>query len=338
MSVRSCLLCGRALSRWSGADDDFCSREHRNQYRLRRSMDRLQEANKVASVMRRRENPMRLKASRLINGGPQTPRAFVSAKLAPPQPASIPQVAPACPPSMAPAGDMVKIPVTVAGSTKRMPSPAPKPVRASAPVTLPLRVAASTPEPQAAPPVRGLGNRIAAAQIRRKLMLGAWKSTTRPLLNSILRGVDAPRVYPMAGKARAGALGTAAAAAKGRALRVSLTAGFRIPEWKLRPSMLSVPNTAEMVWPGARPLQSKPFGPAATAVSTISTEALLATPDMRIPAAPPEAFLGEFHWPGMMNVSRRHTNVAPQHRTEFVPFTTTSDEYSGKERPYEYRN
>ena len=58
MSARTCLLCGKALSRiWVGAGEDFCSREHRNQYRLRRGMDRLQEANKVASLMRRRENP-----------------------------------------------------------------------------------------------------------------------------------------------------------------------------------------------------------------------------------------------------------------------------------------
>lgn len=58
MNARTCLLCGKALSRiWVGAGEDFCSREHRNQYRLRRGMDRLQEANKVASLMRRRENP-----------------------------------------------------------------------------------------------------------------------------------------------------------------------------------------------------------------------------------------------------------------------------------------
>src|SRR5579871_5947355 len=58
MSARTCLLCGKALSRiWVGAGEDFCSREHRNQYRLRRGMDRLQEASKVASLMRRRENP-----------------------------------------------------------------------------------------------------------------------------------------------------------------------------------------------------------------------------------------------------------------------------------------
>jgi hypothetical protein len=39
-----------------GAGGDFCSREHRNQYGLRLGMDRLQEANKVATLMRRREN------------------------------------------------------------------------------------------------------------------------------------------------------------------------------------------------------------------------------------------------------------------------------------------
>jgi hypothetical protein len=58
MNARNCLLCGKPLSRiWVGAGEDFCSREHRNQYRLRRGMDRLQEANKVANLMRRRENP-----------------------------------------------------------------------------------------------------------------------------------------------------------------------------------------------------------------------------------------------------------------------------------------
>ena len=57
MSAKSCLLCGKPLSRiWVGSGEDFCSREHRNQYRLRRGMDRLLEANKLASLMRRREN------------------------------------------------------------------------------------------------------------------------------------------------------------------------------------------------------------------------------------------------------------------------------------------
>lgn len=51
-------MCGKPLSRiWVGAGDDFCSREHGNQYRLKRGMDRLTEANKISSLMRRRENP-----------------------------------------------------------------------------------------------------------------------------------------------------------------------------------------------------------------------------------------------------------------------------------------
>src|SRR5208283_1962563 len=56
MSARTCQLCGRPLSRiWVGAGGYLCSREHRNQYGLRLGMDRLQEANKVATLMRRRE-------------------------------------------------------------------------------------------------------------------------------------------------------------------------------------------------------------------------------------------------------------------------------------------
>jgi hypothetical protein len=45
------------LSRIRASNGDFCSREHHNQYRLRSSMDRMLEVNKVASLMRRCENP-----------------------------------------------------------------------------------------------------------------------------------------------------------------------------------------------------------------------------------------------------------------------------------------
>ena len=61
MSAKSCLLCGAPLGRIRvGAGEDFCSREHRNQYRLKRSMECLSEANKVATLARRRENPKAL--------------------------------------------------------------------------------------------------------------------------------------------------------------------------------------------------------------------------------------------------------------------------------------
>ena len=67
MSARSCQLCGKPLSRLRvGGDGDFCSREHRTQYGLRRGMDRLVEVDKVTSLMRRRENPRQISPARLM--------------------------------------------------------------------------------------------------------------------------------------------------------------------------------------------------------------------------------------------------------------------------------
>jgi hypothetical protein len=58
MPAKTCLLCGKTLVFIRvGAGGDFCSREHRNQYQLRRGMDCLAEANKVATLARRRETP-----------------------------------------------------------------------------------------------------------------------------------------------------------------------------------------------------------------------------------------------------------------------------------------
>jgi hypothetical protein len=38
-------------------DGDFCCREHREQYRLRRGLNLLQEADELATLRRRRERP-----------------------------------------------------------------------------------------------------------------------------------------------------------------------------------------------------------------------------------------------------------------------------------------
>jgi len=58
MAIGTCLLCGKSLARIRvSVGGDFCSREHRSQYRLRRVMDCLAEANKVATLARRRETP-----------------------------------------------------------------------------------------------------------------------------------------------------------------------------------------------------------------------------------------------------------------------------------------
>jgi len=78
------LLCGKPLSRiWVGAGDDFCSREHGNQYRLKRGMDRLLEANKISSLMRRRENPRPIAAASLSRDSAASCRGFFGAKVPP---------------------------------------------------------------------------------------------------------------------------------------------------------------------------------------------------------------------------------------------------------------
>ena len=82
MSARTCLLCGKPLSRiWVGAGDDFCSREHGNQYRLKRGMDRLTETNKISSLMRRRENPRPITAARLPLDSASARRDFPEMKI-----------------------------------------------------------------------------------------------------------------------------------------------------------------------------------------------------------------------------------------------------------------
>jgi hypothetical protein len=75
MNGRTCQLCGKPLSRFSvGSGGDFCSREHRNQFRLRLGMDRLMEANKVANLMRRRENAKVIPTSQLARDWKPAPR------------------------------------------------------------------------------------------------------------------------------------------------------------------------------------------------------------------------------------------------------------------------
>src|ERR1051325_6875089 len=86
MNPRTLLLCGKSLSRiWVGAGEDFCSREHRNQYRLRRGMDRLLEANKVASLARKRETPKLMLQTRQPADSYISRRAFLDAQAPPPR-------------------------------------------------------------------------------------------------------------------------------------------------------------------------------------------------------------------------------------------------------------
>ena len=69
-----------------GGGEDFCSREHRNHYRLRRGMDQLQEANQMSSLMRRRENPKPLATMVPGGEGVSLPRTLLLSAAAPPAP------------------------------------------------------------------------------------------------------------------------------------------------------------------------------------------------------------------------------------------------------------
>src|SRR5271169_1145348 len=83
MNARTCQLCGKPLSRFAvGSGGDFCSREHRNQYRLRLGMDRLMETDKVASLMRRRENAKQISTELLLTDYDSAPRSYPPARMA----------------------------------------------------------------------------------------------------------------------------------------------------------------------------------------------------------------------------------------------------------------
>src|ERR1035441_1393455 len=82
MNARTCQLCGKPLSRFAvGSGGDFCSGEHRNQYRLRLGMDRLMEADKVANLMRRRENAKQISTELLITDCNIAPRNYPPARI-----------------------------------------------------------------------------------------------------------------------------------------------------------------------------------------------------------------------------------------------------------------
>src|SRR5215467_10973842 len=81
MNARTCQLCGKPLSRLRvGSDGDFCSKEHRNQFRLRAGMDRLVEVNKVANLMRRRESAKQIPPGTLICNSATGRRGFMDSQ------------------------------------------------------------------------------------------------------------------------------------------------------------------------------------------------------------------------------------------------------------------
>ena len=226
MSARTCQLCGKPLSRIRvGTDGDFCSREHRNQYRLRQGMGRLQEANKVANVMRRREQLRPLTGIRSANESPGVRRGFFRTKFVPaarPALAIVPVRIDAPPLKVTAHSDHYIPPCpnecTGAPRTSSPISFAPR----RRPMLPSQRMAARSVAMQTAPPLEGVAAFGGTKLARRDFGILLPNTRRRP---SIRRSLPSPAVK-LPG-ARGSSTGYKSTAARGNALRVSLGCKFR---------------------------------------------------------------------------------------------------------------
>ncbi len=341
MSARVCLLCGKSLSRiWSGSGEDFCSREHRNQYRLRRGMDRLHEANQVASVMRRRENPRPIQPSRLIQSGLETPRDYPESK-----PFQVPAAADfAALPPLALGSE-----VGLSGSGPVDPPPAETTLRPQSYQACPFapRAHADSPAiafpslsrvtmPQAAPPV---ACDLAVGMDPESLASGfeIRGTRSRPMVERTLGATPGPALVAILNHSRPARL--LSRASEGRDLRVSMAAAFRVPGSPLPSARHAGPDPAGAAWlpqVACSVLGAAGYARPQTGTATVRTEAVnLNEPPLIVPALPPPNHIGGFRWPGMMKIPRVFANPAVRQRIVGVPF---GDENPGKERLDEYRN
>jgi hypothetical protein len=320
MSARTCMLCGKALSRiWSGSGEGFCSREHRNQYRLRRGMDRLLEANKVANVMRRRENPRQIPTASLRSTGPASQRGF-----GPRPPRDL---------QLAAFGRHKTRPVLqnrFESSLEFRPPHAnrgrehgggaveatPVPFEAQRP--LPPPVAFSMPAQIVQAPPSELVHAVSHTPSTGLVLDIPWwgqplrvtempRRETPTFVTALVSAPPAQRI---------------AAACEGRALRVSLAAGFRIPEWKLAYGGLAGPEIRGMIWPDIRSLKAP--SKAGQASPTIFAMPI-APPAARTPAAPPANFERRFEWPGVIRVRVQFVDCTTGRLIASAPFGCADD-------------
>jgi hypothetical protein len=301
MAARTCLLCGKSLGR---RNEEFCSREHRNQYRLRQGMERLAEANQVASVMRRRESPRQIPPEQLRAEGDVARRECLEPIRIQARPPQLPQMAPP-EPSLPANGEFLR-PVS-AGTAAPQILPGPGitiAARTAAPESAASLYAHVAPAPAVKP--RPVATEVAS---RRRLAVPPKRKGASPALK---QAPAAPPKVCFAGPRKV------APAVEGRALRVSLSAAFQLPEWKMRAAGSQPAAIAGMRWPELRALGGAcPVSMDARACAIERGEL-----PMRIPGAPEEVFESSFRWPGAMAVSTEFADIAAGHRTAFVPLSS----------------
>ena len=281
MNGRTCQLCGKPLSRiWAGGGGDFCSREHRNQYRLRCGMDTLLEANKHASLMRRRDTPRQFPLAQLQSNSAVATRAFGPAPATARRPALRPL--PASPAtarfqtgdsrflSPAPAGASSAQPRLASRSGARKGNrTAPLPLR---PRKMPVALARA-----GAVPVHFPGNTIAG--VRRSFVMLAHPSP-RPVISA--RAFRSLALEP-SGKISTRAHTLKLAGKVGNAFRVSGSKGFRLPKLAQRQTASASPAIEGLRFPGVLTLHR-------AAHAGLPIVASPAEQDFSVAAARPPAF------------------------------------------------
>jgi hypothetical protein len=261
MSVKTCQLCGKPLSRLRvGADPEFCSKEHRSQFRLRKGMDRLEEVNKVANLMRRRESPKQITFSSLMCQSAISPRGFFESERT--QIHTVPylrrsQYKKTDEPHITAHADNCILPTVrrhAGQKSIRRPSTGKirirnlnsQPMFPDARWTLPAHIVQA--------PARNLRHRASAQPQRRefkllrqsgiRVHLGKGPAALRRVpftgTEALRQGVRIPRLQSIA--------------AKGNALRVSVGKGFSIPRVKLRAFQSRLETRSALVY-GKRPRQ-----------------------------------------------------------------------------------
>jgi hypothetical protein len=281
-----------------GADPDFCSKEHRNQFRLRKGMDRLEEVNKVANLMRRRESPKPITFSSLMCQSAISPRGFYETERT--QIHTVPfqrqvEYQKLHEPRISARADKCIPPATRRHSGQksiRRPNTGrigirnlnPRPAFPGARWSLPARIVQA--------PARNLRNRKSADPQQREYKLlrqtgirvhfGRGPAALRRVP---FKGTEALRQGIRISRLRS-------LAAKGNALRVSISHGFKVPAVKLRKFQSRLEARSTLIYSRqAVPLTTSALNREAIArLLTTSTTTIA----LRLPDAPPAVHNSKF--------------------------------------------
>ena len=291
-------------------------------------MDRLEEANKVTSLMRRRENPRQISPARLMCNSAQATRGFLQPKTYSPQPDG-PPFAPVfripAAPRMSKIADRYVAPrphrfagqgavrnaetsrirITGRGSVLEIPAPS-RSLTAQIPQAPMAALRCQIPAP-----VTGRRDFAMLRQTGIRVQTGAEPAALRSIL---LPGATALGRNPQARK-------IGAAPVEGKALRVSIALGFGAPAVSRRVFVTPLAMSTELVWPN-QPRRVLPGTKDSTAAPRNLTVGI-AILHTRLPAMRGGMRPAQFIYPGALEAGRQKpiSKGLPPSRTSDVAWT-----------------